>query len=98
MGGDRPRMCAESLRHGNVRRQVRRFDGVGGSLMSRWLSACPPLLLLLAFAPACGEEDGGGRMIRPCDRYVDYMCSCHTDDTGFDCSELRAVYEKADAD
>lgn len=34
----------------------------------------------------------------PCDRYVDYMCDCHADDTGFDCAELEATYARADPD
>ena len=34
----------------------------------------------------------------PCARYVDYMCSCHADDTGFDCAELQRTYDEADPD
>lgn len=33
-----------------------------------------------------------------CSDYVDYMCSCHADDPGFSCSDLRAAYADAGAD
>lgn len=29
----------------------------------------------------------------PCTRYADYVCSCHADDTGFDCAEIEALAE-----
>ena len=32
----------------------------------------------------------------PCGRYVDYMCTCHEGDPGFDCAELTQVYADAD--
>lgn len=35
--------------------------------------------------------------INPCDEYVDYMCSCHTEgDDGYDCETLSNTYENAD--
>lgn len=34
--------------------------------------------------------------VQPCDEYVDYMCDCHANDTGVDCSTLKATYEDAD--
>ena len=44
---------------------------------------------LLGLGIACGAE--------PCQDYVDYMCDCHGEDTGFDCNELQRVYADADA-
>jgi hypothetical protein len=35
----------------------------------------------LLFSFACEEET-------PCDRYADYICTCHADDPGFDCDAL----------
>lgn len=35
-------------------------------------------------------------LTQPCDEYVDYMCSCHADDPGFDCAEFRAAFSGAD--
>ncbi len=34
----------------------------------------------------------------PCDDYVDYMCTCHGDDTGVDCDDLTLTYAGADPD
>ncbi|MEZ4240806.1 MAG: hypothetical protein R3F59_32555 [Myxococcota bacterium] len=31
----------------------------------------------------------------PCADYVDYMCSCHAQDTAVDCDALSATYEDA---
>ena len=31
------------------------------------------------------EEDN------PCDRYADYICTCHADDEAFDCAALREL-------
>ena len=31
-----------------------------------------------------------------CDDYVDYVCECHADDPGYDCEELRLLYEDAE--
>lgn len=36
--------------------------------------------------------------VTPCDDYVDYMCTCHADDTGVDCDELNLTYAGADPD
>ena len=47
----------------------------------------PAIALLLGLA-ACIEE--------PCDSYVDYMCDCHGEDTGFDCAQLQDIYSGAD--
>jgi hypothetical protein len=35
---------------------------------------------------------------RPCDDYVDYLCSCHEGDPKFDCASLETVYADADPD
>jgi len=43
---------------------------------------------LLLLGATCSTE--------PCNRYVDYMCNCHAQDTGFDCEALRQVYSSAD--
>lgn len=43
---------------------------------------------LLVVAVACGGD--------PCQDYVDYMCQCHGDDSGFDCDELQRVYSDPD--
>lgn len=37
---------------------------------------------------ACEDE--------PCNDYVDYMCSCHDGEEGFDCAELRATLSGAE--
>lgn len=29
----------------------------------------------------------------PCTRYADYVCSCHADDTGFDCDAIEQLAE-----
>ena len=42
----------------------------------------------LLCALACDETT-------PCDRYVDYMCTCHAEEPGFDCEELSNVYSDA---
>lgn len=34
--------------------------------------------------------------IEPCDDYVDYMCSCHDSEEGFDCAELTEIYVDAE--
>ena len=47
--------------------------------------------LLIAGLLACEDDE-------PCDRYIDYMCSCHEDDPGFDCGTLENTYRGADAD
>jgi hypothetical protein len=41
---------------------------------------------VLATLTACDEETA-------CDRYADYICDCHEDDSGFDCEALRALAE-----
>lgn len=33
-----------------------------------------------------------------CDRYADYVCDCHADDTGFDCAAFLDLAATADAD
>ncbi len=33
-----------------------------------------------------------------CDRYADYVCECHADDTGFDCDAFLDLAATADAD
>lgn len=43
---------------------------------------------LLALGVACGEA--------PCEDYVDYMCACHGDDSGFSCADLERVYGDSD--
>jgi hypothetical protein len=43
---------------------------------------------VLGLGVACGGD--------PCQDYVDYMCACHGDDTGFSCSDLERVYDEAD--
>ena len=55
----------------------------------RTLSLLAPICLLFAVAISCTSQ--------PCNSYVDYMCECHADDTGFDCQELQRVYNEADA-
>ena len=35
---------------------------------------------LVGFLAACEDQ--------PCDRYINYMCTCHENDDGFDCEEL----------
>ena len=45
------------------------------------------LLFLFACEPAA-----------PCDDYVDYMCTCHGDDSGVDCDALALTYAAADPD
>jgi hypothetical protein len=47
------------------------------------------LLFLLACTGAA--ED-------PCQAYVDYVCTCHAGDSGFDCTSLESQYESADAE
>lgn len=44
---------------------------------------------VLAVAVGCDSGEN------PCDVYVDYMCECHGQDSGFDCEELRATYVDA---
>ena len=34
--------------------------------------------------------------VQPCDEYVDYMCSCHGEDSGTNCEALGASYQDAD--
>lgn len=46
------------------------------------------LLLLACFGAA---DD-------PCQAYVDYVCTCHDGDTGFDCASLESQYASADAE
>lgn len=50
--------------------------------MTRTLSIAA--LLLAAFA--CDIEN-------PCDRYADYICTCHSDDDDFDCEAVSQLAE-----
>lgn len=43
-----------------------------------------PLVIAALFG--CDEET-------PCDRYADYMCTCHADDPGFDCEAYLQLAE-----
>ena len=52
----------------------------------RWI-----LFLIISMSSACTVENS-------CDAYVEYMCDCHAQDTGFDCSEYELVYADADPD
>ncbi len=45
--------------------------------------------ILLITGLGCFEEDS-------CDRYVEYMCDCHSGEEGYDCNELQAQYSDAD--
>lgn len=48
----------------------------------------------LAALTACVIQDDGDLATRnACDRYADYVCTCHADDTGAadDCSELELL-------
>lgn len=47
------------------------------------------LVLCSALMWACTARE-------PCERFADYVCACHGDDTGFDCLELRRATERAD--
>lgn len=40
------------------------------------------IMTLVAGTLACDEEN-------PCDRYADYVCTCHDGEDGFDCDALR---------
>ena len=39
-----------------------------------------------------------GCMYQPCDRYVDYLCTCHEDDPEYDCETMQNAYADASAD
>ena len=56
------------------------------------LSRSPFFYALFIFSTACTElvEDS-------CSEYTEYMCSCHGDDPNYNCSELKNVYQNADA-
>lgn len=49
----------------------------------------PFLVCSVALLAACVARS-------PCERFADYVCACHADDTGFDCEALRRATERAD--
>ena len=56
------------------------------------LSKTPFLCAFFIFCNACIELEEDS-----CSEYTEYMCNCHADDPNYNCSELKNVYQDADA-